>query len=746
MEGLSMKRGFFAILAVLTVFAMVFTSCGDGSGDEKKSDEKFTVSFDLNGGTGTTPAAITQQSKGEAITLPGKDGLTGPTDKPNFVGWGATSDADTALTSPYTPSKSIKLFAIWSATATPATITFNLNGGSGTAPTMTGKNVGDSITLPGGDGLTGPTEKPNFVGWGATNNADTALSSPYTITSATVTFYAIWSATATPATITFNLNGGSGTAPTMTGKNVGASITLPDGTGLTGPNDKPNFVGWGATNNATTALTSPYTITSATVTFYAIWSATAPTPATVTFDLNGGSGTAPATITDKNVGDSITLPGGDGLTGPAGKTKFVGWNTDQAATTALSSSYTIASATVTLYAIWEALPPVTVTFSMNGATSAQINPVQVPGGQAMGDSFPSAPTKTNFEFDGWWNTTGDNFVEYLADTPVTANVTVTARWIKPFNAAGEWDAAGTYDYQVPLTGAKVKNTTPFEAADNSGMWVPLTLPAGFDISKYDKFTATVRGYNVDGSRRETIGWVEMSIAFATGTVETGSIVTISGDGVATWINYGAQNTANVTLLGTSIENTNPTAFGFTTATGNDTLAGTYPVRYGALESLTFHLKPPAVAEESFFLNLALRTGEPDGGTNTGGAFGTPPTGSITDGVLTLSFNANNQGVCFKLTEEQIDKVMATGTQSVDIEINGSADPEGRQFRTSLCNPNSTANWNGTNTANNGVFASLSQNLLFHANKSRITCGYLVIQQREAGDTTVTINSIKITVK
>lgn len=70
-------------------------------------------------------------------------------------------------------------------------------------------------------------------------------------------------------TITYNVNGGSGTvAPASVA--VGQSVTLSDGTGITPPTNK-TFAGWATTSTAESAdVTSPYTPTGD-VTLYAVY-------------------------------------------------------------------------------------------------------------------------------------------------------------------------------------------------------------------------------------------------------------------------------------------------------------------------------------------------------------------------------------------------------------------------------------------------------------------------------------------
>lgn len=73
----------------------------------------------------------------------------------------------------------------------------------------------------------------------------------------------------TPATITYNVNSGSGTVPALS-TYVGAIVDLNDGSGITPPTNK-HFIGWDTTSTSTTAdVKSPYRVDGS-VTLYAIY-------------------------------------------------------------------------------------------------------------------------------------------------------------------------------------------------------------------------------------------------------------------------------------------------------------------------------------------------------------------------------------------------------------------------------------------------------------------------------------------
>ena len=182
-----------------------------------------------------------------------------------------------AYTDPVVPSGSVTLDANGTydvsgkATAvvdvTVKTVTYNVNGGSGTVEAVTAIN-GNTISLNDGSGITPPTNKA-FIGWATTSDAETPdVTSPYTVTS-DVTLYAVYQVVA--YTVTYNVNGGTGTVDPVT-VSVGQSVSLDDGSGITAPAET-EFKGWATTDSALEPdVTSPYT-PEADVTLYAVYGA-----------------------------------------------------------------------------------------------------------------------------------------------------------------------------------------------------------------------------------------------------------------------------------------------------------------------------------------------------------------------------------------------------------------------------------------------------------------------------------------
>ena len=153
----------------------------------------YTITFNLNGGGGTTPAAQTVNA-GSSITLPNYSGFfkTSYT----FGGWNTEPDGmgtNYAAGSSFTPIHDITLYAKWIAEGTTNyTITFNLNGGSGATPAAQTVNAGSSITLPNYSGFF----KTSYTFGGWNTNADGAgtdynAGASYTV-DGDVTLYARW--------------------------------------------------------------------------------------------------------------------------------------------------------------------------------------------------------------------------------------------------------------------------------------------------------------------------------------------------------------------------------------------------------------------------------------------------------------------------------------------------------------------------------------------------------------------------
>lgn len=272
----------------------------------------YTVTYNANGGTGTTSA----QTKwyGEALALRSNGfSRTGYT----FAKWNTKADGSGtayAAGASYTANAGVTLYAIWKANT--YKVTPNANGGTlHTNCKALTKTYGTALALwlsslnPTRTGYT-------FQNWNTKSNGSGtayAAGAQYK-TEAAATLYAIWKANT--YAVTFNANGGSG-APAAQTQTHGVALTLsstrPTRVGYT-------FLGWNtAADGSGTSYAAGGTYDdNAAVTLYAQWRADAPTlvvPEAYRSDALGAADDegAYATVTarwtqaDETLGGSVTI-------------------------------------------------------------------------------------------------------------------------------------------------------------------------------------------------------------------------------------------------------------------------------------------------------------------------------------------------------------------------------------------------------------------------------------------------------
>jgi uncharacterized repeat protein (TIGR02543 family) len=161
----------------------------------------YTVTFNANGGNALDPASAPFTYGSPAMTLPT------PT-RPNYTfdGWYTAVNDGTSVSSPYSPSASVTLYAQWN----PAefTVTFDPNGGAALDPSSVHYTYGDagiSLPTPTRDGYT-------FDGWYDAAADGSSVAAPYSPTG-DVTLFAYWSPVASGFHVTiFNYDSEATTA------------------------------------------------------------------------------------------------------------------------------------------------------------------------------------------------------------------------------------------------------------------------------------------------------------------------------------------------------------------------------------------------------------------------------------------------------------------------------------------------------------------------------------------------------
>jgi hypothetical protein len=198
---------------------------------------KYTVTYSLNGGTGTTPTQ-SALAAGKTFTLhDGTTGITAPTDK-IFSNWKDQDDALFAGSAEYTmPAKNVTLTAQWVDASSTYSVTYN-NGGHGTAPDAESA-VAVVLTELSAVGWAhkGWTANVDVTVDAATVEAGTLIANGKTaILASDVTFTAVWSEI---FTVTYNANGGTCETASATWTEGDAALVLPTAT-----KDNWDFVGW----------------------------------------------------------------------------------------------------------------------------------------------------------------------------------------------------------------------------------------------------------------------------------------------------------------------------------------------------------------------------------------------------------------------------------------------------------------------------------------------------------------------
>jgi uncharacterized repeat protein (TIGR02543 family) len=393
------------------------------------TEQKYTITYDINGGTGTTPSSQSV-NYGDNFTTHNGSGFTrvGYT----FNGWNinAAGNGTNYAAGVSIPASNLDLYAKW--TANTYTVTFNENGGSGY---IADQNFTYDVSQNLNTNTFTPPAGYTFAGWAMSTGGSVLYTDGQLVSNlsnsqgATVPLFAKWDII--QYTVIFSANNAtSGTAPSSQTVNAGAAITIPNQNGL--ERIGYTFGGWNtnATGTGTDyAVGSSYTVTG-TATLYAKWNRN---EYTVSFDLNGGDGTTPPSQT-RYYEDTITLPYPDDYEISRLGYIFGGWNTkatgDEYNYSAGTTTYHVME-THTLYAKWDFIAEYTVSFDRNNATSGT-----APGSQTVTTgTYITLPDqngleRTGYAFGGWSLRTDGmgTFYSVGYSYRVDSSITLFAKW------------------------------------------------------------------------------------------------------------------------------------------------------------------------------------------------------------------------------------------------------------------------------------------------------------------------------
>ena len=352
----------------------------------------YTVSFESNGGTVIAPATI---AHGATLTEPAQPTKIGHT----FAGWYKEA---TFVTLCHFANDTILqdrvLYAKW--TINSYTVTFESNGGTKFNSVST--RYGTTIAEP-----TQPTKTGHiFGGWYKEINFTTLWSFADDTVSSDIMLYAKW--TAISYTVSFDSDGGSTIAsiPADYSTKI-TSPTPPTKTGYTFNNwykEKGCITLWDFANDTITGN----------ITLYAKWTAI---NYTMSFESNGGS-VVSAIISA--YGTTVIEPTSPVKTGYV----FKGWYKETTLTTPWIFATDMMTEEVTLYAKWEVVTGLVVTFESNGGTA--VAPIATNYGTTI--AVPVPPVKAGHTFVGWFQeaalTTSWNFTSNMVED----DMTLYAKW------------------------------------------------------------------------------------------------------------------------------------------------------------------------------------------------------------------------------------------------------------------------------------------------------------------------------
>ena len=318
----------------------------------KWTPSTYTISYDANGGAGSTASSSHAYDAAKALTVNGftRTGYT-------FAGWATSAGGAVVYSNEQNVSNltaeagvTVTMYAKW--TPHTYTVSYDANGGSGsTEPSShtydAAKTLTDNSFM-----RTGYT----FAGWatsmeGAVTYADGQ--SVMNLTSAdggTVLLFAVW--TANTYTVNYDANGGLGSTASSSHTYDAAKTLTANGFTRIGY----TFAGWATSAGGAAVYSNGQSVlyltakAGDTVTLYAKW---APHTYTVSYDANGGIGTTEPSSHTYDVAKPLT-PNGFRRAGYA----FSGWavSTDGAYVYEdvqhVNNLTSEDSATVTLFAVW----------------------------------------------------------------------------------------------------------------------------------------------------------------------------------------------------------------------------------------------------------------------------------------------------------------------------------------------------------------------------------------------------------
>ncbi|MBN1761309.1 MAG: InlB B-repeat-containing protein, partial [Chitinispirillaceae bacterium] len=389
----------------------------------------YKVLYLGNGSTGgSVPVDEGTYEAGDTVTVKGNTGNLSKTGH-TFTVWNTASNGNgKAYAVGSTLIKNAKtdsLHAIWVIDS--FTVSFDVQGGTSIDPLKVA--YGSKITAPAEPSRTGYTFKGWYKEEDCTNTWNFATESVKGVT----VLFAKWDINS--YLLTYDGNGYSGgSVPAAVSRPYSSEVTV----AAFGNLAKTGYtiVSWNTkkTSQETGVDYAPgdkFTMPAAAVTLYARWQIG---EYVISYNLNGGSGTTPASQTVEYQ-ETVALATAGNLQ-RAGYV-FDGWNTNSGGTGttyAAGSDYTMGAADLPLFAKWKELT--TVTFDANGG-SPSVQTRQAAQGNTV--EQPSQPSFTACSFAGWYKEKECQNKWNFSSDIVNAAVTLYAKWIVKDVEDNEYD-------------------------------------------------------------------------------------------------------------------------------------------------------------------------------------------------------------------------------------------------------------------------------------------------------------------
>ena len=250
-----------------------------------------------------------------------------------------------------------------------------------------------------------------------------------------------------------------------------------------------------------------------------------PTPSTVTFNANGGTGTM-----NSITGFTVTIPTNSFT---KANHEFIGWNTkaDGSGTSYTAGQSVALSGNITLYAIW--IRQYTVGFNANGGTGTVASIVTT--GTTV--TLPAnAFTRSKHRFDRWNTKADGSGTSYSAGQTITlsADITLYAIWVQQVTVTyyKTWNASSTTIYPPGSNSGPIGkdgDSYYYLNLQVGGVTVPY-LSDAFTASGNNSPTRTLtvdKGTSLYASARDFLTGSNCQIYDNGSQVSSGSLVTYS---------------------------------------------------------------------------------------------------------------------------------------------------------------------------------------------------------------------------